>query len=114
MVAKVLRKWLSFLLCRNINAGYNPSLEFAAVNSHLIGFLDEGEHQPPTEDRHPQRGFGLPRHQRHARDRKNIRNSCVPHSCQSGCRKEPQPQPICIQARGEPHKRLLIYSTPCI
>ena len=47
MVAKVLRKWLSFLLCRNINAGYNPSLQFAAVNSHLTGFLDEGEHQPP-------------------------------------------------------------------
>ena len=81
------------------NAGYNPSLEFIAVNSHLAGLLEEGEHQPPTKVRHPQRGFGLPRHQRHVRDRKNIRNSCVPQPCQSGCTKEPKPHPICIQAR---------------
>ena len=87
-------------LCLTINAGYNPSLEIVAVNSHLAGLLEEDEHQPPTKVRHPQRGFGLPRHQRHVRDRKNIRKNCVPQPCQSGCRKEPKPQPIYIQARG--------------
>ena len=73
--------------CAAIDAGYNLSLEFFAVNSHLAGLLEEGEHQPPTKDRHLQRGFGLPRHQRHVRDRKNPRKSCVPHPCQSDCRK---------------------------
>ena len=100
MVAKLLLWWLSFLLCRTINASYKPSLEFVAVNSHLAGLLEEGEHQPPTEVRYPRREFWLPRHQRHVRDRKNIRKSCVPHPCQSDCRKEPYPQPICIQAKG--------------
>ena len=47
MVAKLLRKWLCFLLCRAINDDYNPSLDFVALNSHLTGFLDQGEHQPP-------------------------------------------------------------------
>ena len=89
MVAKLLREWLSFLLCRTINADYNPSLEFVAVNSHLAGLLEEGEQQPPTEVRYPQREFWLTRQQRHVRDRKNIRKSCVPHPCQSDCRKEP-------------------------
>ena len=40
------------MLCRTINAGYNPSLKFVAVNSHLAGLLEEGEHQPPTVRAH--------------------------------------------------------------
>ena len=44
-------------LCLTINAGYNPSLEFVAVNSHLAGLLEQGEYQLPTKDRHPQREF---------------------------------------------------------
>ena len=47
MVAKLLCWWLSYAaLCLTINAGYNRSLEFIAVNSHLAGLLEEGEHQP--------------------------------------------------------------------
>ena len=38
-------------------ASYNPSLEFFAVNSHLAGLLEEGEHKPRTKDRQPQREF---------------------------------------------------------
>ena len=38
------------IICRTIYAGYNPSLELVAVNSHMAGLLEEGEHQPPTKD----------------------------------------------------------------
>ena len=60
----------------NYYDGFNSSLEFAAVNSQPARLLEEGENQPPTKDRphYPQReNWPVQKHQRHVRDRKNIR-----------------------------------------
>ena len=61
MVAKFIALVVKFFIILNyaelLTAVINASLEFVIVNSHLAGLLEEGEHQPPTKVRHPQRGF---------------------------------------------------------